>query len=176
MTWFISDAHLYHENIIKLAKRPFSSVEEMNEQIIENINKKVGEKDVLYNLGDFAFRYQTEEHVNYALRRINCKNHILVRGNHDNYLEKPEFNRMAFMMIKDYLVLEYKKVPIILSHYPIYEWELMRRNSIHLFGHVHDAFSRIPRGDEFEKRTYNVGVEKNDYFPVSIDQIMDLTR
>lgn len=53
--FFTSDTHFWHENIIKFCNRPFSSVEEMNDTIIENWNKVVGENDIVFHLGDFVF-------------------------------------------------------------------------------------------------------------------------
>ena len=56
-TWFISDTHFKHKNILEYEKeaRPFNTVEEMNEKIIDNWNHTVGIKDIVYHLGDFAF-------------------------------------------------------------------------------------------------------------------------
>lgn len=53
-TWFTSDLHLGHARIIELCNRPFSSVDEMNERIIENWNDNVQEDDTVYVLGDVA--------------------------------------------------------------------------------------------------------------------------
>ena len=51
MIYFTSDLHFYHENVIKHANRPFSNVEEMNQTLINNWNKKVGISDEIYILG-----------------------------------------------------------------------------------------------------------------------------
>ena len=40
-TFFTSDTHFGHANIIRLCNRPFQNVEEMNEVLIENWNKVV---------------------------------------------------------------------------------------------------------------------------------------
>lgn len=38
--WFVSDLHLAHKNIIKYCSRPFDNVNQMNEILIQNWNKK----------------------------------------------------------------------------------------------------------------------------------------
>lgn len=48
MIFFTSDLHLGHENCIRLCNRPFSSIEEMDETLIENWNYKVTGKDTVY--------------------------------------------------------------------------------------------------------------------------------
>ena len=46
MRYYISDLHFYHHNLLdKMDNRGFSSVEEMNEYIIEQWNKKVRKND-----------------------------------------------------------------------------------------------------------------------------------
>lgn len=52
MIFFTSDLHLGHENCIRLCNRPFSSIEEMDETLIENWNRKITGKDTVYILGD----------------------------------------------------------------------------------------------------------------------------
>ena len=52
MIFFTSDLHLGHKNIIRLCGRPFESVEEMDEILIDNWNKKIHRCDTVYILGD----------------------------------------------------------------------------------------------------------------------------
>lgn len=52
MVYFTSDLHLGHENVIKLCNRPFDSIEEMDEALIRNWNRKVTNGDTVYVLGD----------------------------------------------------------------------------------------------------------------------------
>ena len=70
-SYFYSDPHFSHKNVIKYDNRPFNSVEEMNNTIIENHNSVVGENDDSFCLGDFSFdKRRTEE---FLLRLIcNC--------------------------------------------------------------------------------------------------------
>lgn len=53
--FFTADLHLYHTNIIKHCNRPFETIEEMNNVLVDNWNKVVGPKDTIYILGDFVW-------------------------------------------------------------------------------------------------------------------------
>lgn len=167
--FFTSDLHLGHEAIIKICKRPFRDVDEMNIALIENINKKVLANDILYILGDCSFRISSEETAN-LLRKINCKNLYLIKGNHDKDLSKyGVFNEIA-----DYKELKIEKRKLILFHYPISDWRGMYHNSIHLHGHIHTIgngynLDNISNG----RKQYDVGVDANCFRPVSIDEIFE---
>jgi calcineurin-like phosphoesterase family protein len=58
--WFTADQHFGHNNIIRLSKRPFENIEDMNDVLIYNWNELVGEKDEIWVLGDFAFKHFVE--------------------------------------------------------------------------------------------------------------------
>lgn len=60
MIYYISDLHFGHSNIIKLCGRPFQSLEEMNNVLINNWNSKVTNGDKVYIIGDLFFRSQDE--------------------------------------------------------------------------------------------------------------------
>ena len=72
MIYFTSDLHFGHENCIRLCNRPFTSIEEMDELLIQNWNRKVTGNDKVYILGDFIYRSKKppEEY----LRRLRGKN------------------------------------------------------------------------------------------------------
>ena len=46
--FWTSDTHFGHGNVIKYCSRPFSSVEEMNEVMINNFNSRVKEEDLTF--------------------------------------------------------------------------------------------------------------------------------
>ena len=71
MIYFTSDLHFYHKNVIKHANRPYSDVDEMNERLISNWNKKVKEEDDIYILGDFTMK--GAEYATDVLKRLNGK-------------------------------------------------------------------------------------------------------
>jgi len=176
MIYFTADTHFHHTNIIKMGDRPFENIEEMNEALIDNWNSIVHKSDKIYILGDFLFRAKATR-ANEILRRLKGVKH-LIKGNHDEYIKKPDFDLSLFEWIKDYEVISYKDARFILFHYPILEWEHYHRKSAHLYGHVHKNTSHIrsETPDKFammSERAINVGVEMNNYRPVSAEEIYE---
>lgn len=54
--YFISDPHFGHKNVLEFEKRPFSTVEEMDQAIIDNVNYTIKKKnDIVFWLGDMFF-------------------------------------------------------------------------------------------------------------------------
>ena len=56
MIYFTSDTHFGHKNVIRLCGRPYETVEEMDEDMIEKWNRKVTELDTVYMAGIKAIR------------------------------------------------------------------------------------------------------------------------
>ena len=54
MRWFTSDWHFGHRNVIDYCNRPFSSVEEMNDKLVELWNNTIKPEDEVWFLGDFS--------------------------------------------------------------------------------------------------------------------------
>ncbi|MEX9223394.1 metallophosphoesterase [Providencia rettgeri] len=173
MIYFISDTHFCHSNIINLCDRPFKSTSHMNDTLIHNWNAYVTEHDEIYILGDFLYKGNGAD-ANKILRRLAGKKY-LIRGNHDKFLDDPEFDQSLFEWVKSYYELEYQKQKLVLFHYPILEWQGFFRDAIHLYGHVHNS-GKDP--EQFKRlamlgpRAINVGVDVNDFFPISIKQIL----
>ena len=174
MMWFTADTHFGHSNIIELTHRPFSSVQEMDRRLLANINDRVSARDFLYILGDFSFRTTVEEA--YAIRKkIVCQHVHLIRGNHDKHWIDNPFPD-AFESEQDYLEIKpgfAKGVRLDLFHYPMLSWNGKWRGAIHLHGHIHTE------GPDYNERNrergilrYDVGVDANEYCPVSRDDIL----
>ena len=53
-TFFTSDEHFGSKRTLDLSKRPFTSVEEMNQYMVNCWNSVVKPNDIVYNLGDFG--------------------------------------------------------------------------------------------------------------------------
>ena len=56
ITAHISDLHFGHKNLLKFTKpRPFTTIEEHDQTIIDNWNSVVKPNDIVFHLGDFMF-------------------------------------------------------------------------------------------------------------------------
>ena len=86
-TFFISDTHFCHTNILKYDNRPFSSIEEHDENLIENWNSRVTNKDIVYHLGDFGFGQKDK--LQDIFNRLKGRKR-LIRGNHDYKYDPPK--------------------------------------------------------------------------------------
>ena len=167
MIYFTSDLHLGHKNIIEYEDRPWKSVEDMTIGFILNWNKVVKPNDEVYILGDFAFQnsYMTPFLITDILSRLNGKKHLII-GNHDTYINKQSFNPRYFEEMVHYKELKINGKFIILSHYPIEDWNGKYHGAIHLHGHTHQPDSRP------EMNRYNVGCMLYDYKPITLDYLL----
>lgn len=159
--FFTSDLHLNHSKAIKFNNRPFGSVEEMNDVLIENFNSKVKHKDVTYILGDFAFGNPSN-----FIKRLNGEK-ILIKGNHDRYSDVNAIKH-GFSEVYMLKLLKINKLQIIMCHYPMYSWASSHYGSFHIHGHIHT--NQI----DFLWNRYNVGVDVNDYVPLSMDELIHI--
>ncbi len=176
MLFFTSDLHLGHENVLRFCNRPWETTQAMNAAIINNINATVGYHDELYILGDFSYRIGVAE-ARELLDRIQCQNISLIRGNHDKNWAQVE-GGSRFREVCDYRELTLDDGhKLCLMHYPLLEWNGSRRSySIHLHGHQHHQGQEYNL-DNFSRGVfrYDVGIDANDYKPVSAAEIIELT-
>ena len=137
MIWFTSDTHFGHENVLKFTDRPWETIWQMNDAIVDSINGKVAVDDELYILGDFSFKMTAQDA--YALRkRIACRRIHLIPGNHDKDWTQPAVAG-AFTVEPPICVLKIDGQKIVLSHYPMADWQGMGHGSWHLHGHIHSG-------------------------------------
>ena len=79
-TWFTSDLHFGHGNIISYSGRPFADAAAMNRALIERWNDVVDAEDTVWVLGDIALGRIDETLV--LVGELQGRK-ILVAGNHD---------------------------------------------------------------------------------------------
>ena len=175
MIFFTADNHFCHNNIIRSCERPFADAAEMNRVMIENWNSVVSARDEVYILGDFLYRGKAAD-ANEILSKLKGRKYLII-GNHEKYITEADFNHEAFVWKKDYHVLKHEGVEFILFHYPMLSWHKSHHGSIHLYGHVHNGGIKHPDfGKKLEMlgpRAINVGVDVNDFFPVSIREVLE---
>lgn len=169
LIYFTADQHFGHKNIIKHESRPFVGVEEMDETIIKRWNEVVTEKDTVYILGDVTFSKKETDIAN-IMNKLKGKK-VLIKGNHD-YFAKKEWVDKYFEQVTDYLELNYYGTKFSLMHYPMATWDRKHAGGIHLHGHLHS--NKLPF--EIDGRILNVGVDLFDFKPVSIDEVIELTK
>lgn len=167
MKYYISDLHIFHDNIIRLCNRPFSCMEEMISEIIKRWNETVSKDDEVYILGDMFFKQRTPQECYRILEKLNGKKYF-IRGNHDKIL-KDEKLRSYFVWVKDIAEIEDNERRVVLFHYPMEDWNGKHRNSYHLFGHIHNNLSAI-KGPIANR--YNVSAEELNYTPHTLDQLI----
>ena len=153
--WFTADNHFGHKRIIELAKRPFKSVEEMDEVMIARWNHVVQKDDLVYHLGDFAFAPQEP----YLERLKGCKR--LIRGNHDHK------NRMAgkgWEHVSDIEHISISGQSLVLFHYAMRVWNKSGHGAIQLYGHSHNNL-------EGDAQSCDVGVDAWMFQPITFEMI-----
>jgi calcineurin-like phosphoesterase family protein len=155
--WFTADTHFGHENIIRHCNRPFSSVGEMDEEMIARWNARVGRRDVVWHLGDFSFR---GAHPLRYFSRLNGQISFIL-GNHDKRTQLRDCTNTVI----DVIELRAQGHKIFLSHYAHRVWPSSFRGSLHLYGHSHGT---LP-GTE---RSMDVGVDCHDFVPISLEQVL----
>mgnify|MGYP000163782079 FL=1 len=171
--FFTSDTHFSHKNILKYqaSTRPFETVEEMNDKIVENWNSVVPKDGIVYHLGDFS----TGNSRNWAGIRKRLNGRIgLILGNHD-LLPISEIQPL-FMSINDVLELKIQDPDayrgcqgIILNHYAMRVWNKSHYGSWSLYGHSHGSLF-----DDPNLLSIDVGVDSFNLSPVSYYQIKEI--
>ena len=176
--FFTSDSHYGHSNIIWMCKRPYTNVEEMNRKLIENWNNVVKPDDLVFHLGDFAFGGQPLWRS--IIEQLNG-NIILIKGNHDDRNLKNGC-KVLFDGVYDQVKFYIENRCIYLNHYPFLCYGGSYRSEedavFQLFGHVHSGPNSTGLDNDRLKMLfpyqYDVGVDNNNYTPVSWEQIKEI--
>jgi calcineurin-like phosphoesterase family protein len=185
--FFYSDPHFGHKNVIKYCNRPFSSVEEMDQELIKRYNTIVGPYDHVVWVGD-CFFHKKKKACKEILDQLNGTK-SLIRGNHD--LHPQQMIKMGFSSVQEVSWIKLGNHTVQLCHYPFKPWdfknlnlswfnqwfiqryELRFRNlrpknngQFLIHGHTHDK-------RKFRKNQIHVGVDAWAYAPVSAEEIIE---
>lgn len=170
-----SDWHFIHDREFIWGPRGCANVEEMNEAIIENHNKIVGQNDDVYVLGDLVFGRDIQDGLN-KIRRLNGHIHVVI-GNHDSEKKIQEYLKLKqegkIVEIEPVIALKHNGFSFWLTHYPTitenYDYEKpLERRVINLCGHSHtkDKFYDFDKGI-----IYHCEVDAHGLKPIPIEQI-----
>jgi len=179
---YISDLHFMHSNIISYDNRPFSTVEEMNEQMVDLWNETVAPGDITYVIGDFCWSQRVED-WKFIIEHLNGQIFI-VKGNHDR-------SSVLKQLVKNKLIAGWSHQEIVkdgdnrvvLNHAPMpFFINMHQKNWAHLYGHVHISFDwnmilnmhrQISQLYLYTPRMYNVGcmIPYMNYVPRTLKEI-----
>jgi calcineurin-like phosphoesterase family protein len=172
-TYFCSDPHAFHGNIMKFCRRltfmtdadreaflelealggdlrtfrvSNESIDNMNRGLAANINARVGPGDILWCLGDWAWGQGGSylPNARWFRDQIRCRTINLVWGNHDDRKIRDLFHE-----VHEQVQVRVEGVRITLNHYPLITWDGQHHGSvadpnIHLYGHVHARYQADP--------------------------------
>lgn len=166
-TWFTSDPHFGHQNIIKYCDRPFKDINHMNETIANNINERTATNDTLFSLGDWCFtgRAGGDNKPLYWEKRLNPKI-VHIRGNHD----KNNYLRGAL----ECAIIKLSTYNVLLQHRPPqHPKEIPDFVDFVICGHVHQLYRHTwIKTDNDDCMIINVGVDAWNFYPVRMDEVI----
>lgn len=181
LKYFVSDTHFNHLNIIKYCDRPFNSTEEMSEVLIKNWNRVVSDNDTVYFLGDFSMSLEAVLEITPLL---NGKKHMIA-GNHDRCFSrhrsgrkphkaleiKQQYYAAGWESIAEKDTITVAGIEVNMCHFPYnYSRDSMEDDGKWLlYGHTHDSTQL-----KLQDRMINVGVDCNNYTPISEDYIKEI--
>jgi calcineurin-like phosphoesterase family protein len=174
--FFISDPHFFHKKIIEYCHRPFSSVEEMNEAMIENYNKVVKSSDHVLWCGDSFFG--GNEKSRKIMDRLNGKK-SLVLGNHDS--SPYNMASRGFEMVVNEIYLRIAGRNVTICHYDQWKfrspWDnryqelrpTIGPDEILIHGHTHQKTPLL-------LNQVNVGVDAWKFAPVAFEEVETIIK
>lgn len=163
-TFFSSDYHLSHGNVIKYDNRPFKNIDEMNETIITNHNEIVRDDDDLYFLGDFCFNFRDAEELMKQFKG----NLFFIKGNHDKK-DMIKLYQKYGTYLGEQKMIKVNEQEIVLNHYAMRVWNKSHHGVWHLYGHSHGS---LP--DDSNSLSFDVGCMLYDYKPLEFQQVKDI--
>ena len=190
--YFSSDWHIGHANVIKYSNRPFKDCAHMHRVLINNYNACVPPEGICYFLGDMGLC--KGELIKSVMDQLNGTK-VLILGNHDKGVDA--MYKLGFDVVMYGATLQICKQRVTLTHCPLMgvyreNTEGMRGGAVgenwhgesrqgrarftthdngqfHLHGHIHSPNSG--KSKKILGKQYDVGVDANNYRPVSISRI-----
>jgi calcineurin-like phosphoesterase family protein len=200
--FFLSDLHWNHNpnwEIPIWKTRGFNSFEDYNEGLISAWNSVCDENSIVFHLGDLLFNdgegkkfYQLTDRLRYKELYLLCGNHYsgqkqayfnalgkvypgLAQVGHCVFPLTSEINGRNITFLPQYAEVMINRDILILSHYRIYSWNYMAKNSLHLHGHQHLASLESDLGEIRYGKMADIGLETlikyNGGSPISLSKL-----
>lgn len=183
--WLTADSHFGHRAMAREGKgwRPFETVEEHDEYLIQEWNKVVRAGDQVWHLGDVGMGPSAD--ILQKVGRLNGYKH-LITGNHDDvwpghrdaHRHQREWLK-TWESVQAYARRRIDGKNVLLSHFPYRgdgsgeeryaEFRLHDKGAWLLHGHVHDLWAE-------NGKQINVGVDVRGWRPVSLDEVTAIIR
>ena len=175
--WLTSDSHWGHENIIKYASRPFTSVGEMDAYMVQIWNERVRPSDSVYHLGDVTMARSSDQ-VEWFTRLIKSLHghKRLILGNHDHFQTKV-YHNADFEKIRG--TGAWLGNGLLLSHFPVHPSSIGMRSTANAHGHIHEKPAPPPVIRDTDGATIpyiNCCVEHTGYGPIHVDEVQAMIR
>jgi len=156
--WIVGDWHL-GEDRFEIMGRPFTSVEDHIQFLMQRHNELVGRDDLVIHVGDVCYQ-RNPRWLHYTGFFHGEK--ILIRGNHDRPFTdeqlKPYFKKI--IPEGDGMEIEGLGFPCYATHYP----SRGRADCFNAVGHIHSAW-------KCQLNMLNVGVDVNHFRPTDLDKL-----
>lgn len=169
--YIVSDLHFGHKNIIDYCNRP-TTIENMDEWLIERLNSYISEDDIVYHVGDLTLKNKNLEYIISIVTRLKGKWKFIL-GNHD---DEETINKLCLMFpdkfenLGWYHVVRISNRKFILHHFPHRSWQDSRNGSINAHGHCHGSL----KGTELPNQI-DVGIDAvENFIPLHADQIIQI--
>ena len=166
-TFWWSDPHFSHKNILEFENRPFKNIDEHDRALIENYNSVIGHQDRCIWVGDCFIT--AKERARGIMERLNGVK-IVVLGNHDH--TPTQMMALGFHFACQQMQIKIAGYDVLVSHYP-YKFEGETKHEIKyanlrpndnglwlIHGHMHS------KGPKFLNKMINVGVDHWDFKPI----------
>jgi len=154
-----SDWHI-GEDRFEIMDRPYATVQEHIDALVQNHNAVVTPDDLVYVAGDVLYQKANPDFLEQIERFNGYK--ILIRGNHDRPFTDEQFAKYFESIIPegDGIELDCGEIPCYINHYP----SLGRNDRFNLVGHIHAAW-------KFQLNSFNIGVDVHHFRPVDLSRI-----
>lgn len=157
--WITADWHI-GETRLETLQRPFKSMDDHIDVLVDRFNSVVSPNDEVVVAGDVIYRDAPKSMLE-NVSRFNGKK-TLVRGNHDRGYTDDELLRYFDKVIGegDGITLNACGIECWVTHYP----SQSRPDLFNLVGHVHSAW-------KYQLNMLNIGVDVNHFYPININKI-----